>query len=321
MSKYIFKNSKLLPDFIIAGAMKSGTTFLHNSLNNHSKIFLPKSETPFFDDCNINLKRAFFLKNKSWIYNNFEDNYSYLWDNYVKNFSTAKGILNGSDAPSYFISKEAPELISKQKKEIKIIFILRHPTERTFSEYNYAITRSRGFLNFENSIMKDQSLIEKSLYIKHLKHWLKFIPRDRIKIVVFEDLIKNPELVFKSILNFLGLKYEDSVLSNKSKKTTFYHKYNRLRFFKNYLFYGNHFTIIDKRFISKYTKDKISVKESLKFRIFAKIHDLVNTKILTKPKIHKNTKIFLDNYFMYHLRDIDNVTSLDIYDNWFKNKL
>ena len=318
MSKYIFKNSKLLPDFIIAGVMKSGTTFLHNSLNNHSKIFLPKRETPFFNDCYINLEKAFFLKNKSWIYNNFEDNYSYLWDNYVKNFSLTKGILNGSDAPSYIISKEAPELISKQKKEIKIIFILRHPTERTFSEYNYGITRSREFLNFEKSILQNKSLIEKSLYSKHLKHWLKFIPRDRIKIVLFEDLIKNPELVFKNVLNFLGLKYEASVLSSVAKKPTFFHKYNKLRFIKNYLFFGEHFTIRQRRFISNYTKNKMHVKEPLKFRIFAKIHDMINTKTHTKPKIHKNTKIFLDNYFMHHLRDIDNVTSLDIYDNWFK---
>ena len=63
MSKYIFKNSKLLPDFIIAGVMKSGTTFLHNSLNNHSKIFLPKEKT-LFNDCYINLEKP-FLKNKS----------------------------------------------------------------------------------------------------------------------------------------------------------------------------------------------------------------------------------------------------------------
>ena len=80
-------NHKLLPDFIIGGAMKSGTSTLHTILSHHPDIFIPSDEIHFFDIDNILQHPDFnFYENGKWVYQSMEKNPEKMWKWYHNKF-------------------------------------------------------------------------------------------------------------------------------------------------------------------------------------------------------------------------------------------
>lgn len=197
-------------DFIGIGGMKCGSTWIADCLKEHPQICFPKhrKELHFFDE-----KFSF-----SSFYKNNPKNYRFEtlgFDWYKSQFSHCVGVC-GEFSTQYIIDPIACQRIKKVFPDVKIIAILRNPADRAFSEYLYN-KRFGGQLkniSFEKAI-ENSWLLEKGLYAKHLKRYLDNF--SKVKIMILEEVKKNPEKEIQSLYEFLGVS-EDFVPSCLNKK-------------------------------------------------------------------------------------------------------
>ena len=320
---WLSKEPSLLPDFIIVGAMKCGTTTLHDMLNTHPDVFIPKEELHFFDHDDIFQHPNFniYKKNHFWNYPSIYKKPQEMWEFYSNKFKGKENFVKGEDSTVYLASKNAAKRISQQKKSIKIIINLRNPTKRTYSNYNHLLRTSRAIYNFEDTIMKDpHSIISRSLYKTQIKNYLKYIPRERIKFIVFEDFIKEPNAALKEISKFLNInfkKFPSDVFNIHSNKSM-HPRYPGLKLFVNRNlnfknnFYRKHFPFVYK---STRTKDSFFLRILFRFH-----HHLNPLKKMSPPPMNSITKDFLDDYFKRELSGLNKLIGINVLDKWFPKK-
>lgn len=322
MNYWIAPNPNLLPDFIIGGAMKCGTTSLHQILNSHPKVFIPNEEVNFFDIDNILQHSDFnFYKNGNWEYHSMDKNTRKLWDWYESKFEGNENLLKGEDSTTYLASSIAAERIALQSKPIKLIFILRQPSERAYSNYLHLLKTGRAIYNFEDMLINSPSdVLTGSLYYVQLKAYYEHIPKPRIKVVYFEDLVENPKLVIKDLANFLDLDFSlfpNEAFSIHANKTIL-PRYLKLQLINNKIFRRyNNSRYID--LLTNSAKNQTASQNILKNLINKVYNKMWLTKNHKMKSMNKNTKLFLDDFFKVQLKGIDELVEKDILSKWFRS--
>ena len=320
MNNWIAPDTNLLPDFIIGGAMKSGTSTIHNILEKHPKVFIPKKEIGFFDIDNI-LEHSdfnFFTDNK-WVSQSMDNDPEKMWRWYQEKFKGKETSLKGEDSTTYLASKIAAKRISLQKKDIKLIFILRQPSLRAYSNYYHLLRTGRATHSFEDTLRFNPfTVLNRSLYKEQIESFYKFIPKSRIKIIVFEDLISNQEAVIKDLCKFLNLSFDElpaDVLNIHANKASV-PKSIRRQFQKN--------ALLRSLANAKYANDLpfkslVEIKQRpFIVKAINKIHAKINPKLAIKPpQIHPETKKFLDAYFYNQLLGLDELLEEEVLSKWF----
>ncbi|MBM3903895.1 MAG: sulfotransferase [Thaumarchaeota archaeon] len=204
------------PNFFIVGAPKSATTNMSYYLKQHPQVFMPENLEPYYFarlDIPENYQREIISDKKKYL------------DLYKKatNHKAA-----GESSPVYLYCPHAAEDIRTQFPNSRIIISLRNPIEITDSQY-YSLkfmkfNASRSFDEIldvdEKQIERDEFHIDNLLiagfYTKHIKRFQKIFPEDRIKIVIFEEYIKNIIPTINSILKFLDIN-ESTIFSEQPK--------------------------------------------------------------------------------------------------------
>jgi hypothetical protein len=190
------------PDYIVVGAAKCGTTSLCNYLNLHSDVYMTQpKELDFFG--------------REGVENRI--------DEYCKHFQNGAGQIKGEGSVSYMLYSElAAAQIKKYAPNVKLIMMLRNPADRFYSDFWFNINRGaivykkglfEGVINNTMEVGDSplrkmsyrDSLIMKGDYAYHLKNYLKHFDQSQIKIIFFEDLIKDRVGVLKSVYDFLGV--------------------------------------------------------------------------------------------------------------------
>jgi hypothetical protein len=176
----------MLPNFIIGGVQKSGTTFLTSLLINHPEIKIIKRDMDhaYFDDDRI------YPKGKDWYANLFNE---------VREFENDH-IIGQTSADCAF-NPESVDRILKHNPDAKLIFVLRHPVDRAYSLYWHQYGMGREFRTFENAIKKEPKLIKKSYH--HLKNY-SYVERSRYKLQ-FEEILKKVPPENLLLLDFVSL--------------------------------------------------------------------------------------------------------------------
>lgn len=189
-----------LPDFLIIGASKAGSTSLHFYLDQHPEISMsyPK-ETNFFT-------REDYIEALDW---------------YTSCFADRPG-LRGEASPKYATFpkfKHVPERIFALVPQVKLIYIVRDPVERAESHYYHRYfnrTESRGIEEvFSELDDLEDPLVAVSMYGMQLEQYLEFFPLSQILILDNRDLRNDRELTMRSVFSFLGV---DPGFSSKSFK-------------------------------------------------------------------------------------------------------
>ena len=207
-----------LPNFILAGAIKSGTTSMYHYLKEHPQIYLPKIKEPKFFTSPAFLKKEKlnnkFINSKAFAYIHNLDDYKSLFLN-VKN-----EIAIGEASPQYLPTYETTiPLIIKHLGNIKIILILRNPVDRAFSAYkhNKRLKPHRPLLNEKLSFI-DALKIEDvriktrdfplmffyrtmSMYYNQVKSYKENF--SEVFICKYEELENDPLSLMKKIYAFL----------------------------------------------------------------------------------------------------------------------
>jgi hypothetical protein len=211
------KDKIVIPNLIIPGFPKSGTSSLFDYLTQHPDIFCPKIKEPHTYAFDERYKNR--LTNKSLF--NFDRLYS--------NSTNFKYIPDASTI--YMISDKAFNRIkADEAKNLKILIIARDPIERIFSHYNWLRMlgyRQKKFkqeiyfenqkeFSAENNIKGNyKNYLEFSLYGKQLKRCFEVFDKEMIYILPLERLKNESENAFNEIFNFLEI---DSISINKSLK-------------------------------------------------------------------------------------------------------
>ena len=204
-----------LPNTILIGAQKAGTSSLYDWIAQHPEV------------CgDISIKDFGFFA--------FDVHYSkgadHLSDCILKYYKNEKVILHGS--VQYIFYHNSLKRIKKYCPTAKFILILRDPVERLFSAFNYfkkmqleneedvilaSINRRKDRENSEDiRIRNELTYIEHGLYAKQLKIFFKYFSAEQLHICFFNDLKENKEETIKDIYKFLEVK--DSFSPDFSKK-------------------------------------------------------------------------------------------------------
>ncbi len=319
-------DQELLPEFIIGGAMKSGTSTLHRILERHPRIFIPNNEIHFFDIDNILAHsdfNSFDRKDLTWKSQSMEKDAKKMWDWYLSKFQGKKDFIKGEDSTTYLESSIAAKRLALQDKQIKLIFILRHPVDRAYSNYWHLLRSGRAMFDFEDTLRYNPcSVLNRSLYMDQLRSYYDYFPRERIKIILFEDLKRFPKETIKGVSKYLNIDF------NEFPEKAFGTHYNRsarpksvkLQILKNRYFraWGNsHYK--NNLPYSLMGDDKSIFKFAGNFlhKVYSRLNSSSEFEI---PQINNDSRQLLNDYFHRELTGIDDLTGEDIFNRWFDTK-
>lgn len=205
----------LLCNLIVPGAAKSGTSSLHDILARHPNIEMSSQKEPH--------------------YFSIDAKYAQGPSSHNKLFSrTVASLYYGESSTGYLMSEKALERIASNTKNPKIIFLLRHPIERSFSHYRWRYQlglEKRSFLDalHQSGFGYDpekltrfgyEAYIQFSQYSKYCPLWLDAFGSDNCLFVRSEALRTNPFQTEARIYDFLGLpcpEPQSEIRSNETK--------------------------------------------------------------------------------------------------------
>ena len=316
-NNWISNKPELLPDFIIGGAMKCATSSLNYILNSHPDIYIPNRECHFFDIDNILQHSNYnYYKNNHWIRQSMRKNPKKMWEWYFKKFKDRDSKIIGEDSTTYLASRIAAERISSQKKQIKMIFLLRQPSLRAYSNYLHLLRTNKAIYSFEDTIRyQPHKIIFRSLYKDQLQDYYDLFPPERIKVVLFEDLVENKKHTLSEVCSFLNIDYnlfDISKIEKSHKNKSFYPKYINLHLLKNKLINYEKFQTKDLP-----TKLGLDKKSLILLKTIKKLFGYFNPIISKPPPINQKTKIILDDFFYDNLKGIDEIVGKEILSKWF----
>lgn len=213
------KNSATLPNFLIIGAAKAGTTSLYYYLKQHPDIYMSDLKEPHF--FSFEGETLTFLRA-----GNQPDPINQMavtdWASYCALF---KGASNepciGEASPSYLHTPKAAERIKVRLPGVKLIAILRHPAERAYSgflgQYLSGVEKGVPYLSdFADAVHSEAKFEQENwtpiffykklgFYYEQLKYYYSLFDREQIHVCLNEDLQKQPTETLQQIFRFLGI--------------------------------------------------------------------------------------------------------------------
>ena len=189
-----------LPDFIGIGTPKAATTWLYTCLSEHPDICMSRDK-----------EVDFFLSE------NYDKGLSWYIDRFLHCDSD---VVRGEYSPNYFYDEQAPERIKQDVPNAKLVLILRNPVDRFFSAVRFEHARGRyGTTPLEEILAQsNERNFDRGRYAKHLSRWLQHFPKERIHILMYEDVMSNPAQTIKDVFGFLGV---DDAFSAPSTHSSF----------------------------------------------------------------------------------------------------
>jgi hypothetical protein len=177
-----------LPNFLVIGAQRAGTSLLHKILAEHPEVYVPteRKEIHFFD--------WYFERGTDWYQGYFP-----------APAEAARFRAIGEVTPDYLIDPEAPARIQRMLPGARLVAILRNPVDRAYSWYQYARRSRNEQRNFERFLEEDPMALEAGFYHRHLTRYLAHVPSAQLHLMIYEDLVREPARKLDALAAFLGL--------------------------------------------------------------------------------------------------------------------
>ena len=252
---------RVIPDFLVIGAKRCGTTSLYQHLPEHPCISKsPYDNMGFFNDnfhLGVNWYKSFFPT-------------TFTRDKIKSKFG---GFLAFDVTTKYMEEESTANNVYQTKPNMKIIIILRNPVDRAYSQYHLNVREKVEKRSFEDVIeenmnkldkesrerheIKPQFLAEKNNYLKkglyaqQLRHWLKIFPRKNILIMSTEEFESNQQTIYNKIFEFLNISQFEIKNTEKMEKGNYTSMESKTRnllldYFRSYN--NELFKLIDKKF-------------------------------------------------------------------------
>jgi hypothetical protein len=196
-----------LPNALVIGASKGGTTSVYHWLSRHPAVCVSRvKEVRYFN--------GHFEQGPGW---------------YAAQFAPKPGQTVLVEAsPSYLWDPDVPERVRSLLGEPKLIALLREPVDRAWSQYWMKVRRGEEERSFEGVLQREaecfgaagqmpsdgsvprirygrESYLGKGLYAPQVERWLSVFPRHCFHFIRSEDLFREPAEALSGLLRFLGL--------------------------------------------------------------------------------------------------------------------
>ncbi|HET7343860.1 MAG TPA: sulfotransferase [Methylomirabilota bacterium] len=194
------------PTFIIGGAPRAGTNFLCHALDRHPDVYMAK---PYMPE-----PKVFMGPEQPWP--EYARRYAAL-------FAAAGDRAALGEKTSYYLEHEAAcALIARHLPDVRMLFIVREPVARAYS--NYLWTRKNGLetLVFEEAVRlegqrpsplppdreyaRPYDYVPRGRYDLFAARWFDALGRDRVRFVLYEDVVARPEPLLAGIQDFIGVR-------------------------------------------------------------------------------------------------------------------
>jgi hypothetical protein len=214
-------NARLLPDFLIIGAERAGTTSLYRYLGRHPQVMgvtLRRKGAHYFD---TNFNRSF-----RWYRSHFPS------DRAARARAARIGterVVTGEACPYYVFHPLVPERVRALLPEVRLILMLRDPVSRAYSHHLHEVARGFEHLSFEDAIdaeaerLKGEeericrepeynsfnhqhySYLARGRYLEQIERWRALFPAEQMHIVDSRTFFAEPDAGYREVLRFLGL--------------------------------------------------------------------------------------------------------------------
>ncbi len=219
-----------MPNFLIIGAPKSGTTALYHYLKQHPKIYMsPVKEPGFFAFEGLNIEsgpppaksdgstaRPLDSSNR----------YRELINNAITEIGQYQALFDGvgdeiaigEASPAYIYHPKAPQGIHHYIPDARLIAILRHPVERAYSSFIHRVQQGgEPILDFRQVLEKEdyskrndvwwgeRHYIRVGFYYEQMRRYFDIFDRNQIKVYLYEDLVRDSTGLLEDILGFVGV--------------------------------------------------------------------------------------------------------------------
>jgi hypothetical protein len=190
----------VLPNLIIGGAQKCGTTSLHRLVESHTDVFFPtgKQEIHFFD---------------------FKHEYRKGIESFARRFDQWGGqSVVAQTSPLYLYLPEVPPRIHAALPGVKLIFILRSPTDRAYSHYWHEVRSGWEWCSFEDALDREPdriatgfdgqrhySYVDRGRYAQQLSRYAQHFSPNQMLILSQDDLRDDLSNVCRQVETFLGI--------------------------------------------------------------------------------------------------------------------
>lgn len=214
-----------LPNFIVVGTQKGGTTELYDQLALHPQIEPAFAKEVHFFDAN-------FHKGLDW-YTAF---FPPIPDGYLRRPPVS---LTGEASPCYLFHPDVARRVRETLPQVKIILMLRNPVDRAYSQYHHEVRLGYETLPFEmalehecmrlqgekDKILEDDSYYSprymhysyqsRGIYVDQVKPWFELFPPEQLLVLKSEEFFSHTPAIMSFVYDFLGI---DEVETAKSKR-------------------------------------------------------------------------------------------------------
>ena len=216
-----------MPNFIIIGAAKSGTTALYKYLQQHPDIFMSKVKEP----------RFFAFEGETLTFKGPYDHGTRFNTETITDLATYEALFDGVQnetiigeaSPAYLSSAEkASARIQHHVPQAKLIAILRQPAERAYSGFMHTVRNGwEKNLNFAQVLEQEEQRIQDhwgalwhhqtlGFYSEQLTHYYQRFPKDQMRVYLYDDLKNDAPGLMRDIFQFLEV--DDSFEPDMTKK-------------------------------------------------------------------------------------------------------
>jgi hypothetical protein len=211
---------RMLPDYLIIGAQRAGTTSLYLYLTHHPCV------APVVIGKGVHYFDVDFDKGPRW----YRGHFPVAARRYLSKVGRDMPLITGEGSPYYLFHPLVPGRVADLLPEVRLVVLLRDPVGRAYSHYQHFVRRGIETLpTFEQALQAEPERLEgevekldrdplypaynyqhfsyvaRGMYADQLQRWSSFFPRDRMLILQSESFFADPAAAYARVLDFLDL--------------------------------------------------------------------------------------------------------------------
>lgn len=177
-----------LPDFVVIGARKSGTTWLYENLRAHPELFLAQG------------------KGVEYFNEHFHKGVRFYSDRFVAGAGKIKGEVCGAYS---FMPPDRIRYMRRLLPDVRLVLLMRNPIDRAWSQACMRLTQSGRTLdqvseNEMRAFLGSDFVVRAGRYSAMLEHWLSAFAREQLYLGLFEHITDRPQPLMRAVLHHIG---------------------------------------------------------------------------------------------------------------------
>ena len=300
-----------LPNFLIFGVQKAGTTSIYNYLKQHPQVFMsPVKETNFMEHAPLEFDEAaepatpqFDAKGRRKLLTIHD--YKSLFE------GVRDEVAIGEASPNYLFHHERTvQTIQKYVPNTKLIAILRNPVDRAYSDYLMHVREVIGepkplAIQLEQKAETSYTLL-KGKYYEGIKHFLDVFGSEQVKVFLYDDLSTDSVAFMRDIYNFIGVDRSFDVNTKQRKQMAEVPKFQTIN---QLLRTENPFRIAARSLLRKVLSEE--KRQQLRSRLIA-----VNSQGKESMPLSAEDRQLLETYYREDVQQLQDLIGQDL-SRWF----